>query len=71
MAILEGPSRNVLHILFFAATNALNDVEALVPVLARLVLHLPAWAFGALSTAFGLGALAGWACASITKVTIV
>ncbi|EQD77140.1 permease of the major facilitator superfamily, partial [mine drainage metagenome] len=47
-------------ILFFAATNALNDVEAvLVPVLARIVLHLPAWAFGALSTAFGVGALAG------------
>lgn len=51
-------------VLYFAATNGLNDVEAvLVPVLSRFVLHLSSWQFGALSTAFGLGALAGswWA----------
>ncbi len=50
-------------VLFFAATNGLNDVEAvLVPLLARLVLHLAAWQFGLLSTAFGAGGLLGaWA----------
>lgn len=51
-------------VLYFAVTNGLNDVEAvLVPVLARFVLHLSAWQFGLLSTAFGLGALGGswWA----------
>ncbi len=47
-------------VLFFSLTNGLNNVEAvLVPLLARLVLHLPAWQFGLLSTAFGGGGLAG------------
>ena len=47
-------------ILFFSATNGLNNVEAvLVPLLARLVLHLPAWQFGLLFTAFGVGGIAG------------
>jgi MFS family permease len=49
--------------LFFAVTNGLNNVEAvLVPILARLVLHVPAWQFGLLPAAFGTGALLGsWA----------
>ncbi len=47
-------------VLFFSATNGLNNVEAvLVPLMARLVLHLPAWQFGLLSTAFGVGGLIG------------
>ena len=47
-------------VLFFAATNGLNNVEAvLVPLLARTVLHLPSWQFGLLSTAFGVGGLTG------------
>lgn len=47
-------------VLFFSATNGLNNVEAvLVPLLARTVLHLPAWQFGLLSTAFGVGGLTG------------
>ncbi len=47
-------------VLFFSATNGLNDVEAvLVPLLARLVLHLAAWQFGLLATAFGVGGMAG------------
>lgn len=47
-------------VLFFSATNGLNDVEAvLVPLLARLVLHLAAWQFGLLSTAFGVGGILG------------
>ncbi len=45
---------------FFSVTNGLNNVEAiLVPLLARYDLHLSAWAFGALSTGFGIGALGG------------
>jgi MFS family permease len=47
-------------VIFFSATNGLNDVIAvLVPLLARLLLHLTAWEFGALATCFGVGALGG------------
>lgn len=45
---------------FFALTNALNNVEAvLVPLLAHQLLHLVAWEFGALGLASGGGAVAG------------
>ncbi len=45
---------------FFALTNALNNVEAvLVPLLAHQLLHLVAWEFGALALASGGGAIAG------------
>lgn len=50
----------LLMVGFFALTNALNNVEAvLVPLLAHQLLHLVAWQFGALALASGGGAIAG------------
>lgn len=50
----------VMMVAFFAVTNALNNVEAvLVPLLAHRVLHLASWQFGILSLTSGGGALAG------------
>lgn len=50
----------LMMISFFALTNALNNVEAvLVPLLAHQVLHLASWEFGLLAVTGGGGALLG------------
>ena len=59
----------LIMVAFFALTNALNNVEAvLVPLLAHRVLHLASWQFGILSLASGGGALAGsWLAARVFR----
>jgi MFS family permease len=59
----------LMMVAFFALTNALNNVEAvLVPLLAHRVLHLASWQFGILSLASGGGALAGsWLAARVFR----